>query len=99
MGNYALDFYTLDLSTMQISQHPKIGPFYGLHAMANCARLRAYLSLRSREKINEVSDLSAAQCFLLEFQGRGVYPPITLPYSVSMTVRVCGTSSHILWKS
>lgn len=90
MGNSALDFYMLDLSTIQMSQHPKIGPFSGLHAMANCARLRAYLYLRSNEKIKEFNDLSAAQCFLLEFHGKGVYPPITFPYSVSITVKVWG---------
>ena len=88
MGNSALDFSTLDLSTIQISQQPKMGPFSGLQAIANWARLSAYLSRRSIEKMKEFIDLSAAQCFLLEFQGKGVYPPMTLSYSVSSTVRV-----------
>ena len=63
-----------------MSQHPKIGPFYGLQAIANCAKFKLNFSLKSREKMKEVIDLSAAQCFLLEFQARGVYPPMILPY-------------------
>ena len=84
---------------MQMSQHPKMGPFSGLQAMANCAKFRLNFSRRSTEKIKDVMDLSAAQCFLVEFQGSGVYPPITLPYSVSKIVRVCSIVSHFLWNS
>ena len=72
MGNSALDFYMFDASTRQISQQPKMGPLSGLQAIANWAKFRLNLSLRSYEKIKEVIDLSAAQCFLLEFQQRGV---------------------------
>jgi len=81
---------------MHMSQHPKIGPLSGLHAMANCAKFRVNFYLRSMENINEVIDLSAAQCFLLEFQANGVYPPITFPYSVYTKVTVPGKLSHFL---
>ena len=57
---------------MQISQHPKIGPFYELQATANCAKLRLNLSFISSEKINDSNDLSAAQCFFDEFHAIGV---------------------------
>lgn len=60
------------LSTIQISQHPKIGPFSGLHATANWAKFKPNLYFISKEKINDYKDLSAAQCFLEEFQGMGV---------------------------
>jgi hypothetical protein len=30
--------------------------------------------------MNDDKDLSAAQCFLDEFQGKGVNPPIIFPY-------------------
>ena len=55
-----------------MSQQPKIGPLSGLQAIANWAKLRLNFYLRSTEKIKEVIDLSAAQCFLLEFQAKGV---------------------------
>jgi hypothetical protein len=51
------------------------------------------------EKMKEFMDLSAAQCFLLEFHARGVYPPITFPYSVSISVKVSVMLSHFLWNS
>lgn len=57
---------------MQMSQQPNIGPFSELQATANCAKLSANLSFKSKEKIKDWSDLSAAQCFLDEFQARGV---------------------------
>lgn len=60
------------MSTIQISQQPNIGPFYELHATANWAKLRANLSFKSNENINDWRDLSAAQCFFDEFQARGV---------------------------
>ena len=84
---------------MQISQHPKIGPLSGLQAIANWARFRLNFYLKSIEKMKDVMDLSAAQCFLVEFQARGVYPPMTLPYSVSRMVKVSPTLSHLLWNS
>lgn len=67
-------------STMHMSQHPKIGPLSGLDATANWAKFNWNLSLISSENINDDSDLSAAQCFLDEFQAKGVYPSITFPY-------------------
>lgn len=69
-----------ELSTIQISQQPNIGPFSGLQAIANWAKFKLNLSRKSIENINELIDLSAAQCFLLEFQAKGVYPPIDFPY-------------------
>ncbi len=81
---------------MQISQHPKIGPLSGLQAIANCAKFRLNFYLKSTEKIKEDIDLSAAQCFLLEFQAKGVYPPITFPYSVLRIVNVFEMLSHFL---
>ena len=84
---------------MQISQQPKMGPLSGLQAIANWARFRLNFYLKSREKMKEVIDLSAAQCFLVEFQAKGVYPPMTFPYSVSRMVRVSPTLSHLLWNS
>lgn len=84
---------------MQISQQPKIGPLSGLQAMANWAKFKLNFSLRSTEKMKEVRDLSAAQCFLVEFQAKGVYPPITFPYYVSRMVKVSPTLSHFLWNS
>lgn len=57
---------------MHISQQPKIGPFSGLQATANWAKLRANLYFISNEKINDSNDLSAAQCFFEEFQAIGV---------------------------
>jgi len=53
----------------------------------------------SSEKIKEDNDLSAAQCFLDEFQGKGVYPPIVLLNSVFTNSKVLGTLSHNLWNS
>ncbi len=82
-----------------MSQHPKIGPFCWLHAIANCDKFRLNFSFIVIEKINEVSSLSVVQCFLEEFQVREVYPPITFPNSVSTRTIVCGTSSHFLWKA
>jgi hypothetical protein len=96
MGNSALDFYTLDLSTMQMSQQPKIGPLSGLQATANCTRLSWNLYRMSNEKMKDAKDLSAAQCFFVEFQGKGVYPPITLLYSVFTRSKVLGILSHLL---
>lgn len=57
---------------MQMSQHPKIGPFYGLQATANWAKFKPNLSFMSREKMNDSKDLSAAQCFFEEFHAIGV---------------------------
>ena len=57
---------------MHISQHPKIGPFYGLQATANWAKLSANLYFISIENIKDYRDLSAAQCFFEEFHAIGV---------------------------
>jgi len=84
---------------MQISQHPKIGPFYGLQAIANWAKFKLNLYRKSIEKMKELIDLSAAQCFLLEFQAKGVYPPIDFPYYVYTKVIVSPILSHFLWNS
>lgn len=85
------------LSTMQMSQHPKIGPFSGLQATANWAKFKLNLSFMSKEKIKDSKDLSAAQCFLEEFQAMGVYPPITLSNSVFTNSIVLGILSQISW--
>ena len=79
MGNYAFDFYWSALSKMHKSQHPKIGPFYGLHAIANCDKFNWNFSFIVTEKINDFIDLSYAQCLDEEFQCNGVKPPIILP--------------------
>jgi hypothetical protein len=50
----------------------------------------------SKENIKEDSDLSAAQCFFVEFQGSGVKPPITLLYYVFTISKVFGILSHFL---
>jgi hypothetical protein len=81
---------------MQISQQPNIGPRYGLHATANWAKFKLNFYLSSNEKIKELNDLSAAQCFCEELQGMGVYPPILFPYSVSIKVKVLDIPSHFL---
>jgi hypothetical protein len=72
MGNYALLFYTLLLSTIHMSQHPNIGPFSELQATANWAKFKLNLYFKSNENINDSNDLSAAQCFFDEFQAIGV---------------------------
>ena len=84
---------------MHMSQHPKIGPLSGLQAIANWAKFKLNFSRKSTEKIKEAIDLSAAQCFFVEFHERGVYPPITFPYSVSRMVKVSAMLSHFLWNS
>jgi hypothetical protein len=89
----------LELSTMQMSQQPKIGPLSGLHATANWARFRLNFYLNSNEKMKELNDLSAAQCFCEELHGMGVNPPIFFPYYVSIKVIVLGIPSHFLWNS
>ena len=99
IGNQALDLYLFPLSTMHISQHPKIGPFSGLFAIANWAKFRLNFSLIFREKMKEFKDLSAAHCFLAELQAIGVQPPITFPNYVSSTVKVPAWPSHFLWNS
>lgn len=55
-----------------MSQHPKMGPLAGLHAIANWAKFKLNFYLRSIEKIKEFIEGSAAQCLLLEFQATGV---------------------------
>lgn len=80
-----------------MSQHPKIGPFSGLQATANCAKFSPNLSFISIEKIKDSNVLSAAQCFLDEFQAIGVYPPITLSNYVFTKSIVLGTLSQISW--
>lgn len=99
MGNYALQNYLSALSTMQMSQHPNIGPFCTLQAIANWERFRLNFYFISCEKINEANYLSVDQCFLAEFQVKGVYPPIILLYSVYIKVMVFPILSHFLWKS
>jgi hypothetical protein len=64
---------------MQMSQQPKIGPFSGLLAIANCAKLRLNFYLKLSEKIKDFIDLSAAHCFFTELHSIGVYPPIIFP--------------------
>lgn len=71
-----------------------MGPFSELQATANCAKLSANLSFISSEKMKDSKDLSAAQCFLEEFQASGVYPPITRSNSVFTNRIVLGTLSH-----
>lgn len=85
------------LSTIQISQHPNIGPFSGLQATANCAKFKPNLYFISKEKIKDSNVLSAAQCFFEEFQAIGVYPPITLSNYVLTINIVFGMLSHISW--
>lgn len=72
MGNYAVDFSTFDLSTIQMSQHPNMGPFSGLQATANCIKFNWNRYFRSKENMKDDRDLSDAQCFFEEFQGNGV---------------------------
>ncbi len=84
---------------MQISQHPNIGPFYGLQATANCIWFNWNLYLMSKENMKDVKDLSAAQCFLEEFHGKSVKPPMILLYSVLTSKIVFGILSHFLWNS
>ena len=50
-----------------------------------------------REKIKLFIDLSAAHCFLAEFQAIGVYPPMTFPNYVYIKVIVPACPSHFLW--
>lgn len=58
-----------------MSQHPKVGPFSGLLAMANWAKLSLNFYFMSNEKMKLLKDLSATQCFLSEVHATGVYPP------------------------
>lgn len=97
MGNSAFDFYLLLLSTIQMSQHPKVGPLSGLLAIANCARFNLNFYFILMEKMNDCRDLSATQCFFDDVHYTGVYPPITLSYSVFIKVKVFGILSHCLW--
>lgn len=99
MGNSALERSLLLLSTMHMSQHPKMGPFSGLLAMANCARFKLNFSRMLSEKMKLLSDLSAAHCFLAELHAIGVYPPIILLNSVYTSRTVPPTPSHFLWNS
>lgn len=99
MGNSALDRSLLLASTIQIPQHPKIGPLSGWLAMAIWARFRLNFSRKFKEKMNGFNDLSAAHCFLAELQAIGGYAPIILPNSVSMMVAVPAWPSHFLWDS
>lgn len=80
-----------------MSQHPKIGPFSGLQATANCAKFKPNLYFISKEKIKDSKLLSAAQCFLEEFHAIGVYPPITLSNYVLTSNIVFGMLSQISW--
>ena len=80
-----------------MSQHPKIGPFSPLHEIANCGKLRSYLSFKDKEKMKESLFLSATHCFLFDFHSKAEYPPITFPNYVSTKTIVCGILSQILW--
>jgi len=62
----------LELSTIQISQQPNVGPLYGLLAIANWAKFNLNFSPMSTEKIKLLNDLSATQCFLSDVQATGV---------------------------
>ena len=72
MGNSQFDFYLFEESTIQISQHPNVGPLSGLLAIANWAKFNLNFSFMSTEKIKLFKDLSATQCFLSEVHATGV---------------------------
>lgn len=70
-----------------------------MHATANWAKFKAKRYFKSKEKIKDWRDLSAAQCFFDEFQARGVYPPIILSNYVRIKVKVFGILSQTRWNS
>ncbi len=55
-----------------MSQQPKVGPRYGLLAIANWAKFNLNFYPISTENIKLFNDLSATQCFLSEVQATGV---------------------------
>lgn len=83
---------------MHKSQHPKMGPFYGLQAIANCDKFNWNFSFILIEKRKDFIDLSSAQCFEDEFHRNGVYPPIIFPNYVWTNTTVLPALSQILWK-
>lgn len=65
---------------MKMSQHPNIGPLYGLLAIANWGKFNLYFYFNYNENMNVFCYLSGLQFFLELFHVNGVYPPNIFPY-------------------
>lgn len=75
---------------------PKIGPQGDWYLMASLPYFKGYFSLFVSEKINDLFEGSFTYSSLDFFsQMRGVKPPMTLPYSVLIRIRVLGVFEHL----